>query len=403
MTARTARDTENLPAFPPGRPASCPFDPPPEFAEWRQDEGLRRVVWKGIPVWAINRYEDIKTALTDPRVSADTMGKLLPSFPGMESIPIFPRMDDPEHNRIRRMLTKDFTVKRVRSMKPQIQQLVDTFLDEMIAKGAPTDLVHDFALPVPSLVISLLLGVPYEDHEFFQEHSQVMLDMEASEEQHGQATMALFGYLYELIERKEREPGEGLLSRVVQEHVITGELSREALCANAVLLLEAGHETTANMIGLSTLYLLCNPEQLARVRDNDDPELTAKAVEELMRYLTIVTSLVDRIAAEDVEIGGQLIRAGEGMIINLPAGNRDSAFIDDPDTFDIDRSNRAHVAFGYGTHQCIGQILARAEVEIAVPTLLRRLPGLRLAVPLEELSYRNDMGVFGVHAMPVTW
>jgi cytochrome P450 len=230
-----------------------------------------------------------------------------------------------------------------------------------------------------------------------------MLDMEASEEEHLQATMALFGYLYELIERKEREPGEGLLSRVVGDHVVTGELSREALCANAVLLLEAGHETTASMIGLSALYLLRNPDQLARVRDTDDPVVIAMAVEELLRYLTIVTSLVDRIATEDVEIGGQLIRAGEGLIINLPAGNRDSAFLDDPDTFDIDRTNRAHVAFGYGTHQCIGQILARAEVEIAVPTLLRRIPNLRLAAPLEELSFRSDMGVYGVHALPVTW
>jgi cytochrome P450 len=301
------------------------------------------------------------------------------------------------------MLTKDFTVKRIASMKPQIQDLVDAFLDQMISKGAPADLVRDFALPVPSMVISLLLGVPYEDHEFFQHHSEIMLDMEASDEEHGNATMALFGYLYELIERMESEPGEGLLSRVVQEHVATGNLSREALCANAVLLLEAGHETTASMIGLSTLYLLQNPDQLAQVRDTEDPVVIAKAVDELLRYLTIVTSLVDRIATEDVEIGGQLIRAGEGLIINLPSGNRDSAFLDDPDTFDIDRDNRAHVAFGYGTHQCIGQILARAELEIALPALLRRIPNLRLAVPLEELNLRSDMGVFGVHALPVTW
>jgi cytochrome P450 len=170
-----------------------------------------------------------------------------------------------------------------------------------------------------------------------------------------------------------------------------------------VLLLEAGHETTANMIALSTLYLLHNPEALARLRATDDPKVIAKACEELLRYLTIVTSLVDRIAAEDVEIGGQLIRAGEGMILNLPAGNRDSAFLDDPDNFDIDRDNHGHIAFGYGTHQCIGQLLARAEMEIAIPTLLRRLPQLRLNVPLESLDLRHGMGVFGVHSMPVTW
>jgi cytochrome P450 len=400
-TTSDTNDTTNLPAFPPVRPASCPFDPPAEFAEWREQDGLKRVEWNGNTVWAVSRYHDIKTALADPRVSADTSGKLIQEFPG--GFPVFPRMDDPEHNRIRRMLTKDFTVKRVQAMRPRIQEMVDIALTEMIDKGAPADLVHDFALPVPSLIISLLLGVPYEDHEFFQEHSNVMLDMQASREQHDAATTALFMYLMELIERKEKDPTEGLISRVLHEHVLAGDLERFHLAANCVLLLEAGHETTANMIALSTLYLLHNPEALARLRATDDPKVIAKACEELLRYLTIVTSLVDRIAAEDVEIGGQLIRAGEGMILNLPAGNRDSAFFDDPDTFDIDRDNHGHIAFGYGSHQCIGQILARAEMEIAIPTLLRRLPQLRLDVPLESVDLRHGMGVFGVHSMPVTW
>jgi cytochrome P450 len=281
--------------------------------------------------------------------------------------------------------------------------MVDEFLDDMVKKGPPADVVRDFALPVPSLVVSILLGVPYQDHQFFQKHSQVVLNMEASAEDHANASIALFGFLYELIGKKEEQPDDALLSRVFHEHVVTGELSREALAANSVLLLQAGHETTANMITLSTLYLLQNPDQLARIRDTDDPAVVTKAIEELLRYLTVVTSLVERIAAEDVEIGGQLVRAGEGLIINLPAGNRDSTFLADADSFDMDRNNAGHVAFGYGTHQCIGQVLARAELEIAVPALLRRIPGLRLAVPLEDLQYRGDMGVFGVHAMPVTW
>ena len=403
-TTSDANDTANLPAFPPVRRASCPLDPPAEFADWRESDGLHRVIWNGVSVWAVSRYDDIKFALTDPRISADTLGKLQPGFPGGEgTIPIFARMDDPEHNRIRRLLTKDFTVKRIQSMRPRIQEMVDTFLDEMVSRGQPADLVRDFALPVPSLVISLLLGVPYDDHQFFQKHSQVVANMEASAEEHAEASVALFTYLYELIAAKESEPGEGMLSRVFHEHVVTGEFSREALAANGVLLLQAGHETTANMISLSVLYLLQNRDQLVRIRDTDDPVLISKAVEELLRYLTIVTSLVDRIAVDDVEIGGQLVRAGEGLIINLPAGNRDSAFFDNPETFDIDRDNHGHVAFGYGTHQCIGQILARAELEIAVPALLRRIPELRLAVPLEELRYRAEMGVFGVHSLPVTW
>jgi cytochrome P450 len=395
-------NTVNLPSYPPSRPASCPFDPPAEFTEWREQPGLRRVLWKGVPVWAVSRYEEIRTALADPRISADTLNKLQKGFPG-DPVPVFPRMDDPEHNRIRRMLTKDFTVKRVRAMRPQIQQLVDNVLDEMISGGAPADLVRDYALPVPSLVISLLLGVPYEDHQFFQEHSQTMFNREAPEEDHRTAQVALFSYLQELIARKERQPQEDLLSRVIEEQVVTGELTRDALAVNSVLLLSAGHETTANMIALGTLFLLENPDPLARVRDTDDPMVIARAVDELLRYLTIVTTFTERIAAEDIEIGGQLVRAGEGLVMNLQAGNRDSAFVDHPDTFDIDRDSHGHITFGYGTHQCIGQTLARAELEIALPTLLRRLPDLKVIVPLEELDFRSDMDVFGVHAMPVTW
>jgi cytochrome P450 len=189
----------------------------------------------------------------------------------------------------------------------------------------------------------------------------------------------------------------------VREHVQTGELRRETAAMNGVILLNAGHETTANMIALGTVALLENPDKAARLRDTDDPNVIANAVEELLRYLTIVHSLVVRIAKEDVEIGGQLVRAGEGLVMNLPAGNWDPAFTDQPDILDLGRPARGHLAFGYGVHQCLGQTLARAELQIALPILLRRLPGLRLAVPLEDLRFRNDMSIYGVHELPVTW
>jgi cytochrome P450 len=403
-TTSDTNETANLPDFPPARPAACPFDPHSDFAQWRESDGLRRVKWNGHTVWAVTRYEDIKAALSDPRISADTMGKLLQEFPGDQvPIPIFPRMDDPEHNRIRRLLTKDFTVKRIQGMRPMLQQIVDDALDAMIAKGSPTDLVTDFAFPVPTSAISVVLGVPYEDHEFFNKHSNVMIDAGASQEEQQAATVALFVYLSELIERLEKEPKEGLISRVLHEHVLSGDLDKMQLAANCVLLLEAGHETTASMIALSTLYLLQNPETAAAIRDTDNPKVISSAIEELLRYLTIVTSQVERIAAEDVEIGGQLIRAGEGLIMNLPAANRDPSFFDDPDAFNIGRDNAGHLAFGYGTHQCVGQVLARAELDIAIPTLLRRLPSLRLDVPLESVKLRSGRGVFGVNSMPVAW
>jgi cytochrome P450 len=205
------------------------------------------------------------------------------------------------------------------------------------------------------------------------------------------------------VARKEAEPDDALISRLIREYLPTGELTRETIAMNSFILLNAGHETTANMIGLGTLALLENPDTLARVRDTDDPKVISSAVEELLRYLTIVHSLVARVAGEDIEIGGTLVRAGEGLIMNLPAANRDPAFLNDPDTLDIDRNSRGHMAFGHGVHQCLGQTLARAELEIALPTLLRRLPNLRLAVPVEKIRFRGDMSIYGVHELPVVW
>jgi len=393
-------DITDLPVLPAERASRCPLDPAPEYAQWRESEGLQRVNWTGHEVWAVSRYEDIKAAMADSRISAEIIGLLQGEDRG---VPIFPRMDDPEHNRRRRMLTKDFTVKRVDAMRPDIEKMANDFIDAMISKGGPADLVQAYALPIPSLVISLLLGVPYSDHQFFQDNTATSMNMNASPEEKRKASGAMFGYLLDLVGRKEREPGDDLISRLIREHVATGELTREAAAMNGMILLNAGHETTANMIGLGTVALLQHPEAAARLRDTDDPKVIANAVEELLRYLTIVHSLVARIAKEDVEIGGQLVKAGEGLVMNLPAGNRDPGFFGDPDAFDLDRNARGHLAFGFGVHQCIGQSLARAELQIALPTLLRRLPDLRLAVPLEEIRFRSDMSIYGVHALPVTW
>ncbi|MET7339480.1 cytochrome P450 [Nonomuraea sp. NPDC005650] len=399
----TTPDTE-LPIFPGDRAPRCPFDPAPEYTQWRTAGGLRQVNWQGHTVWAVSRYEDVKTAMTDPRVSAEVAAQQADGEHHGDTMPkVFPRMDDPEHAVLRRMLTKDFTVKRVNALRPEIEKMANEFIDAMVAGGDTADLVQAYALPIPSLVISLLLGVPYSDHGFFQEITGVLMSRTATEEEKQQANGKIFGYLYELVARKEAEPDDALISRLMQEYLPTGELTRETIAMNSFILLSAGHETTANMIGLGTLALLENPDTLARLRDTDDPKVISGAVEELLRYLTIVHSLVARVAKEDVEIGGTLVRAGEGLIMNLPAANRDPAFLDDPDTLDIDRNARGHMAFGYGVHQCLGQTLARAELEIALPVLLRRLPNLRLAVPPEEIRFRNDMSIYGVHELPITW
>ncbi|MEU9273102.1 cytochrome P450 [Streptomyces sp. NPDC048251] len=403
-TSTPVNDQTGLPPFPLTRSARCPFDPPQEYTEWRAAEGPQRAVSHGDAVWVVSRYEDIRAVLSDPRISADDRR---PGFPGSSMVggtpQGFPRMDDPEHARQRMMLTRDFTIKRVERMRPDIQRMADDFLDQMIAKGQPADLVRDYALPIPSLVISLMLGVPYSDHGFFQQHSSALNDANATEQEQRAAKSALYAYLVDLVARKEREPGDDLISRLISERVATGELTREAVAMNGMIILFAGHETTSNMIGLSTLALLEHPDQAARVRDSDDPAVVANAVEELLRYLTTPQDHIWRVATEDITIGGQLIRAGEGLSVNLPAGNRDTAFIDRPDTLDVDRNARGHIAFGYGVHQCLGQPLARVELQVALPTLLRRLPGLRLAVPVEELRFRHDMVTYGLHELPVTW
>ncbi len=300
------------------------------------------------------------------------------------------------------MMTSQFTFRRTEAMRPQIQELVDKNLDAMIDKGPPADIVRDFGLPVPSLVIALLLGVPPEDLELFQHNSTAGLDVNSTDEQRAQGFMEMYVYIQELVARKEREPGDDLISRLITDYVATGQLDYNTVAVNGVIMMLAGHETTANMVSLGTVALLEHPEVFERLGQTDDPAVIANAVEELLRYLSIVHAQVDRIATEDLILGGQQIRAGDRLLMNLPAGNWDSEFVDSPETLDIARNARGHVAFGYGTHQCIGANLARAEMQVAFSTLARRLPGLRLAVPRDELKFK-DADIYGMKELPVTW
>jgi cytochrome P450 len=404
MTTSAPGGRAELPVIPAPRDHGCPLKPPACFADWRAADGLQLALWRGEPAWVISKYDDIRAALIDPRLSAETLPDALKLMGTGDNVPVlFARIDDPEHNRLRRMMTRDFTFRRAQEMRPQIQELVDGFLDDMVEKGPPADLVRDFALPVPSLVISLLLGVPYEDHEFFQHHSTVGLDSRSTDEEKMAAMGAIFEYVTELAERKEREPGDDLISRLMTEYVATGQLNRATVAMNGAILLQAGHETTANMIALGTVALLEHPDQLARLRETDDPAVIANVVEELMRYLTIVHSQIERVAVEDLTISGQPIRAGEYVLMNLPAGNWDAAFVDDPDSLDINRNPRGHLGFGFGVHQCIGQNLARVELQVALSTLVRRLPSLRLAVPADELDFADEKEIYGMHELPVTW
>jgi cytochrome P450 len=388
------------------RESRCPFDPPPALRTLAPVSRVR--LWDGSTPWLITRHADARAIFADSRVSADARRAGYPHISAgaharRTHAPSFISMDDPDHARLRRMVTGTFTIRRVDALRASIQRIVDERIDALLARPRPVDLVGAFALPVPSLVICHLLGVPYADHDFFQRRAQVLVSRDETAERVIAAHDELAEYLDAVIADKLAEPADDLLSKLTREHVATGELSRRDAALMALLLLIAGHETTANMIALGTLALLEHPDQLGALRDTDDPALIAGAVEELLRYLTIVHSGRRRVALQDIEIDGQTIRAGDGIVLAGDAANRDEDVFSDAGRLDVHRDARGHLAFGFGVHACLGQPLARVELQIVYGTLYRRLPGLRLAVPLEQVAFKHDSIIYGVYELPVTF
>ncbi|GHE06641.1 cytochrome P450 [Streptomyces alanosinicus] len=392
-------------AFPQDR--TCPYHPPTGYQPLRDGRSLSRVtLFDGREVWAVTAHATARALLSDPRLSSDRRHPDFP-VPAARFAAVRDRgvallgEDDPEHNRQRRMMIPSFTVKRATELRPWIQRTVDGLLDTMIAQGAPADLVSAFALPVPSMVICGLLGVPYTDHEFFEEQSRRLLRGRTAAEA-TDARERLDAYLSGLIDDKARqaEPGDGILDELVHHQLRDGSVSHAELVSLALILLVAGHETTANMISLGTYTLLQHPDRLAELRA--DPALLPAAVEELMRMLSIAEGM-QRVALEDIEIAGTTIRAGEGVLFSTSVINRDPTRYEAPDTLDFHRSARHHVAFGFGIHQCLGQNLARAELEIALGSLLARLPRLRLAIPADEVRFKRGDTIQGMLELPVTW
>ncbi len=401
LTTSLGDDAGGYPVIPLPRDPRCPLHPPAEFSAWRESEGMQAVSWRGRPAWAVSRWADIRQALTDPRVSAnvntfDNQGTIDPDL-----ALVFPRMDDPEHNRLRRMLTSDFTVRRIAAMRPQIQSFVDSFLDTMVEKGPPSDLVRDFALPIPSMVICELLGVPYADHEFFETKSAKSLNT-TDQTEAATAGAAIYNYIRDMVTAKMADPGDDLMSRQAAR-VAAGDINVETAAMTGMIMLSAGHETTASMIALGTLTLLQHRDVYELLATTEDDAVILNVVDELMRYLSIVHSLVDRIVIEDFELGGQQVRAGDVLLINIPAANWDPEFVADPEKFDVTRNVRGHVGFGYGAHQCIGLNLARLEMQIALPSLARRMPDLQLAVPADKLEFNGSSAIYSLVELPVTW
>ncbi|MBO0909822.1 cytochrome P450 [Arthrobacter sunyaminii] len=375
-----------------------PYTPPAEHLRLQAENPVAQVAWGDGKIWAITKHADVRAMLSDARFSSD---RSLPGHPtGRAYVPGSLRqlieMDPPEHTTARSRIMNEFTVKKIAAMRPRITEIVDETIEAMLAGPSEVDLVDALSLPVPSMVIAELLGVPYEDHSFFQENSAVFVEIDATAEEKAVAIGNLKAYIGKLVAERVDQPGEDILSRQ-----LAAGANPEELTAMGFLLLIAGHETTANMISLSVMTLLDKPELAQQLRDN--PSLMPGAVEELLRYFTIAEIGGLRLATEDLEIDGTIIPAGDSVFGLTNTANRDPEVFEDPNRIDFTRGARNHLAFGFGPHQCLGQNLARLELEVVLAAVLRRLPTLRLAVPREQASFKEFGPNYGVYSLPVAW
>jgi len=387
---------------------ACPFDPPLEYARARAAGPLLPVtLWNGRRAWLVTRYDEVRQVLLDDTRFSGAMAH--PDFPTVTPARVvvdrneraFVGMDNPAHDHYRRMFTREFSVRRILALEPEIARIAASLIDDMVAAGPPVDLIDAFAVRFPSLVMSLLVGSPFDDHRFIIDCAVGRHGLTQTPEQALEKARALTAYFRQLIDAKEANPADDLVSRVIESHVRPGLLSRDDFAEIGAMLLRAGHDTTTNMIGMGMLLVLRDPafrDALAADASRIDP-----AIEELLRFITPVQFSPRRVALEDVTIGDATVKKGEGLFMLLASANRDERLFDDPDRLDSSRDASDHLTFGYGIHQCLGQSLARVELRIAYRELLARLPGLRVAVPLDAIRFKDDMQIYGVHNLPVAW
>jgi cytochrome P450 len=401
------------PIFP--SPRECPLRAPALYRGARAEQPVIRARRAGgEPVWVVTGYELSRRILADPRASSDRTHEawLAQASPAARAEADRTRseglwnmfgLDSPDHGRHRRMLAGEFTPARIEKLRPRIQEIVDQCVGDLLAAAQPADLVEHVAFPVSTMVICELLGVPYERRHDFQYWTKALLSRDTPDSERQAYDEAITGFLDELITAKENgTPGDDVLGRLISRNRETGALTHAELVSEATLILAAGHETTANMISLGTAVLLENRAQRERV--SAEPALWPGAVEELLRYLSVAESVIGRAATADIELGEATIRAGERIVVAPIAANWDETVFEQPDELDLARqAPPRHIAFGYGAHLCLGQHLARTELEIVFETLFRRAPDLALAVPADQLRYQTESSVYGLHSMPVTF
>jgi cytochrome P450 len=400
--------------------SGCPFDPPPGRSRLHEQAPISKILLlNGANAWLVTGYDEADVILADNRFSSDNFRytsalQLTPDqveeAKGCAFAPkameredgMFLLMDPPEHTRLRRALAGQFTVRRMRMLEERVREIAIQLIDDMRAQGTEADLVPSFALPLPSMVICELLGVPYADRDGFQRRSATTLDVSRPLDERRQAGFEQYEYMRDLVATKRQQPDDDIISGIIHGDVTADPpVTDGELIDIGTLLLDAGHETTANMLALSTFALLENPDQLAALRA--EPSLIDSGVEELLRYLSIVHMAPFRVATEDLDVGGVTIAQGDTVVVSTPNVNRDPVRFPDPDRLDLSRSRSRHLAFGHGIHQCIGAQLARVELRIGLTELFGRLPDLRLTIPAEKVGMRTHMIVFGVDALPVAW
>ncbi|ONI85720.1 cytochrome [Saccharothrix sp. ALI-22-I] len=377
----------------------------PGYLELQRDEPVARVrLPYGGDAWLATRYEDVKTVLADPRFSRAAV--MEPGADVPRTLPTMPTetnilsMDPPDHTRLRRLVAKAFTARRTEQLRERAQEIVDGLLDEMERQGAPADLVEALAMPLPITIICEMLGVPFEDRDKFRSWSEAAVAITAfTHEEIIAANQSLRVYIAELTERKRAEPADDMLSVLVAAHDNEDRLSTEELVSFGVALLVAGHETTANQIGNFVYQLLRHPDRLGELRA--DLSLVPAAIEELLRITPLGGSAgFPRIATAEVELSGVTIKPGEAVFVNNVVANRDPSVFDNPNELDFHREHNPHIMFGHGAHHCIGAPLARMELQVAIGTLLKRFPLLRLD---GDVAFKKGRLIRGPQALSVRW
>ncbi|WP_320782593.1 cytochrome P450 [Streptomyces sp. CRN 30] len=386
----------------PFRPGPGPL-PNPVFAELRERPLVRVRMAYGEEAWLATRYADVKTVMSDPRFSvAEAVGRDHPrTHPLAGAVSGMFSLDPPEHTRVRGLVSKELSARRIAGLRDRANQLAEGLLDRMVEEGGPVDLVDRFAIPFPTAMLCNLLGVPDEDHRRFWDWAVGKLSGTATDDELRTESEEFVSYVVALFEARRREPRDDLFSCVLRAREADSRVTEKEMLALAGDLLMAGFLTVSHQIAICFHQLLLRPGELRRLRDR--PALIPAAVEELLRYVQLINFLPPRYATEDIELGEVLVRAGDPVLVATAAANRDPAVFPDGEELRLDRSGPPHLGFGQGTHYCLGAHLARMELQVSLETVLRRLPGLRLAVPEDELRWMTGGMVLGLRTLPVTF